>query len=93
MLAARADFPDYNSIDSIDTMNVVRFGLRNILQTKRNGQLDDLVNWNLLLDWRLDGPRRDQNNFNDLYSALARSGRVHGSPSNPKFVTTSMAAT
>ena len=63
------DFPDYNSIDSIDTMNVVRFGLRNILQTKRNGQLDDLVNWNVLLDWRLD-PKPGQNNLNDLYSAL-----------------------
>jgi hypothetical protein len=62
-------FPDYNSIDSIDTENVVRFGLRNILQTKRHGQLDDLVNWNVMLDWRLD-PRPTQNNFNDVYSAL-----------------------
>ncbi len=63
-------FPDYNSIDSIDTMNVVRFGLRNILQTKRNGQLDDLVNWNLMLDWRLD-PKAGQTPLNDLYSALS----------------------
>jgi hypothetical protein len=61
--------PDYNSIDSIDTMNVVRFGLRNVLQTQRNGQLEDLVNWNMLVDWRLD-PRPGQSNFNDLYSAL-----------------------
>ena len=64
------DFPDYNSIDSIDTMNVIRFGLRNILQTKRDGQLTDLVNWNLLLDWRLD-PQSGQTPLNDLYSALA----------------------
>lgn len=64
------NFPDYNSIDSIDTMNVVRFGLRNILQTKRNGELDDLVNWNMLLDWRLD-PKAGQGNFNDFYSALS----------------------
>lgn len=63
-------FPDYNSIDSIDTMNVVRFGLRNILQTKRSGQLDDLVNWNMLLDWRLD-PKPGQSPLNDLYSALS----------------------
>ena len=63
------DFPDYNDIDSIDTMNVVRFGLRNILQTKRNGQLQDLVNWNLLLDWRLD-PKPGQTTLNDLYSQL-----------------------
>ena len=63
-------FPDYNSIDSIDTMNVVRFGLRNVLQTKRGGELDDLVNWNLLLDWRLD-PKSGQSPLNDLYSVLA----------------------
>ncbi len=63
------DFPDYNDIDSIDTMNVIRFGLRNILQTKRDGQLQDLVNWNLLLDWRLD-PKPGQNTLNDLYSQL-----------------------
>jgi LPS-assembly protein len=61
------DFPDYNDIDSIDTMNVIRFGLRNILQTKRDGQLQDLVNWNLLLDWRLD-PKPGQTTLNDLYS-------------------------
>jgi LPS-assembly protein len=64
------DFPDYNSIDSIDTMNVVRFGLRNILQTKRADGLEDLVNWNMLLDWRLD-PRPGQSQLNDLYSALS----------------------
>jgi hypothetical protein len=63
-------FPDYNSIDSIDTMNVVRFGLRNTLQTKRNGQLDNLVNWNVMLDWRLD-PKPGQSELNDLYSAFA----------------------
>ena len=63
-------FPDYNSIDSIDSMNVVRFGLRNVLQTKRGGQLDDLLNWNVLLDWRLD-PRPGQSSLNDLYSQLA----------------------
>jgi LPS-assembly protein len=62
-------FPDYNDIDSIDTMNVVRFGLRNTLQTKRNGQIDNLVDWNLLLDWRLD-PKPGQNNLDDLYSQL-----------------------
>jgi hypothetical protein len=61
------DFPDYNSIDSIDTQNVIRFGLRNVLQTKRDGQLEDLVNWNMMLDWRLD-PKSDQSSLNDLYS-------------------------
>ena len=67
LLIAPITFPDYNSIDSIDTMNVIRFGLRNVLQTKRDGQLEDLVNWNLMLDWRLD-PLPGQTTFNDLYS-------------------------
>jgi hypothetical protein len=64
------DFPGYNSIDSIDTQNVIRFGLRNILQTKRDGQLEDLVNWNVLLDWRLD-PKPGESTLNDLYSAFS----------------------
>jgi len=70
LMLSPVDFPDYNSIDSIDTMNVIRFGLRNILQTKRGGQLDDLVNWNVLLDWRLD-PKAGQTTLNDLYSQLS----------------------
>ncbi|MGD0745575.1 MAG: LPS assembly protein LptD, partial [Verrucomicrobiota bacterium] len=76
-------YPEYNNIDSIDSQNVIRFGLRNTLQTKRAGQLDNLLDWNVMLDWRLRpnpstnalqnglttlGP---QKTFNDLYSALA----------------------
>ena len=68
-------FPDYNSIDSIDAQNVIRFGLRNVLQTKRGGQLDDLVNWNMMLDWRLD-PQPGQSSLNDLYSQLAFKPRT-----------------
>jgi len=60
-------FPDYNDIDSIDSQNVIRFGLRNTLQTKREGQLDNLLDWNVMLDWRLK-PKADQQTFNDLYS-------------------------
>src|SRR5450756_110452 len=70
ILISPVDFPDYNSIDSIDAMNVIRFGLRNILQTKRAGELDDLLNWNLMLDLRLD-PQPGQNHLNDLYSEFA----------------------
>jgi LPS-assembly protein len=64
------DFPDYNDIDSITSQNTIRFGLRNTLQTKRDGQLDNLLDWNLLLDWRL-APLPGQQTFNDLYSDLA----------------------
>jgi LPS-assembly protein len=61
--------PDYNDIDSIDSENVIRFGLRNTLQTKRAGEVENLLDWNVLLDWRLH-PTATQNTFNDLYSDL-----------------------
>ncbi len=61
--------PNYNDIDSIDSENVIRFGLRNTLQTKREGQIENLVDWNVLLDWRLH-PDVGQQTFNDLYSQL-----------------------
>ena len=76
-------FPDYNDIDSIDSQNVIRFGLRNTLQTKRDGQIENLLDWNVLLDWRLKPDSRTnalpnyrrtalgpQTTFNDLYSGL-----------------------
>ncbi|MBA4149754.1 MAG: LPS-assembly protein LptD [Verrucomicrobia bacterium] len=63
------DFPDYNAIDSIDSQNVLRFALRNKLQTKRGEGVENLVNWALYTDWRLD-PRTNQNTFADLYSDL-----------------------
>jgi lipopolysaccharide assembly outer membrane protein LptD (OstA) len=73
------EFPDYNNIDSIDGENLIRFGLRNTLQTMRDGQLDNLLDWNLTLDWRLrpdsttnnlDEPFSAQQTFSDLYSDL-----------------------
>jgi len=63
------DYPDYVAIDAINAQNALRFGLRNRLQTMRAGTLENLVNWDLLLDWRLD-PRPDQRTYGDLYSAL-----------------------
>jgi lipopolysaccharide assembly outer membrane protein LptD (OstA) len=63
------EYPDYNSIDSIDSQNVVRFGLRNKLQTKREGKVQNLLYWDLYTDWRLN-PRDDQETFADLYSDL-----------------------
>jgi lipopolysaccharide assembly outer membrane protein LptD (OstA) len=63
------DFPDYNQIDSIDSKNVLRLGLRNKLQTKRDGEVDTLVNWFLVSDWRID-PLPTQSTFSDFYSDL-----------------------
>ena len=74
------EFPDYNNIDSVDSENVMRLGVRNTLQTKRDGQLDKLLDWNLTMDWRLnpsgnpnnlDEPNSPQQTFSDLYSDLA----------------------
>ena len=63
------DFPDYNSIDSIDSQNVLRLGLRNRLQTKRKESLENLFNWAVYTDWRIR-PRPDQGTFADLFSDL-----------------------
>lgn len=63
------EFTDYNAIDSIDSQNVIRWGLRNKLQTKRHGAVVNLVNWDIYTDWRLD-PRAGQDDFADLYSDL-----------------------
>lgn len=64
------DFPDYNAIDSIDSQNVLRLGLRNRLQTKREGQIENLVYWEVYTDWRLDR-NPNQTTFSDVYSDLA----------------------
>jgi len=69
LLLLPVQLPDYNDIDSIDSENVIRFGLRNTLQTMRAAGLQNLLDWNVLLDWRLH-PDSSQNTFNDLYSGL-----------------------
>ena len=63
------DFPDYNSIDTIDSRNVLRLGIRNRLQTKRLGEVDDVLNWELFTDWRLETAVHEAR-FNDVYSDL-----------------------
>ena len=78
LLILPIQFPDYNNIDAIEQENVIRWGIRNTLQTKRNGQLDNLLDWNVMLDWNLH-PNGQTNavfmqpeqTFNDLYSDLA----------------------
>lgn len=62
-------YPDYNAIDSVDSQNVLRMGLRNKLQTKREDGVDYLLDWSLYTDWRIK-PRRDQTTFADFYSDL-----------------------
>jgi lipopolysaccharide assembly outer membrane protein LptD (OstA) len=62
------EFPDYNDVDSIGGMNVVRLMLRNRLQTKRANGVEDLVNWSLYTDWNLT--RGTNHPFSDFYSDL-----------------------
>ncbi len=62
-------YPDYNSIDAIDSQNVLRMGVRNKLQTKRAGKVEDIVDWAVLTDWRIR-PNAGQDDFNDVYSEL-----------------------
>jgi lipopolysaccharide assembly outer membrane protein LptD (OstA) len=61
------DFPDYNSIDSIDGQNTVRFGLNNKLQTRRRNEIVNFLDWDVFIDWRLD-PRPEQQTFSDVSS-------------------------
>ena len=68
------EFPDYNSIDSIDSQNVIRFGLRNRFQTKREGRIEELLNWQVYTDWRLR-PNSTQKTFGDLFSDLSARPR------------------
>jgi hypothetical protein len=63
------DFPDYNTIDSIDSQQTIRLGLRNKLQTKREGRMDYLLNWALYGDWRLHR-HHGQTEFSDIYSDI-----------------------
>ncbi len=63
------EYPDYNAIDSVDSQNTLRFGLRNKLQTKREGQIEDVLKWEIYTDWRLR-PRAGQTSFADVYSDL-----------------------
>ena len=63
------EFPDYNAIDAVDSQNVFRFSLRNTVQTKRNDQIDTLLNWALYTDWRVK-PRVGQGTFADAFSDL-----------------------
>lgn len=63
------EFPDYNSVDAIDSQNVLRFTLLNRLQTKRADGIMNVVNWALYTDWRLR-PRPGQDTFADLFSDL-----------------------
>ncbi len=64
------EYPEYNAIDSINSQNTLRYGLNNRIQTKRGGEVQDLVNWGVTMDWNLR-PRSDQSTLSDIYSDLS----------------------
>lgn len=63
------DFPDFNAIDSINSLNTIRWGLDNRFQTKRNGQIEDFADLAVYMDWNLR-PRSDQTTFSDIFSSF-----------------------
>jgi LPS-assembly protein len=63
------EFLSDNAIDSIGARNVLRPGLRNKLQTKRAGEVSDLLDWSVFVDWRLDR-EPGETLFSDVYSDL-----------------------
>lgn len=68
------EYPDYNSIDSIDKQNVLRLTLRNKLQTKRAGGVEDLLNLAVYTDWNLTPGTNHI--FSDLFTDLALRPRT-----------------
>jgi LPS-assembly protein len=72
------DFPAFDQIDAIDRMQTVRAGVRNKLQTKRDGVSEDFVNVNTYAEWRgtsypyltQAGTLKNQRSVSDIYSEM-----------------------
>ena len=63
------EFPAYNTIDMIDAENTVRFGLRQTLQTRRDGQAWNLVDLTGWTDWRIE-KSQGQTDFSDFFGTV-----------------------
>jgi len=68
------DFPERNAIDALDSENVMRVGLENRLQTKREGRVEDWLAWGVFTDWRVK-PEAGMEEFSDIWSDLRFSPR------------------
>lgn len=71
------DYPAMNSLDSIDAQNTLRFGLRNKFQTKRAGEIVDLLTWEVFSDWRVQRTSlgTNQSSMSDIFSDITFSPR------------------
>ncbi len=63
------EFPAYNTIDSITAEETVRFGLRQTLQTRRDGQAWNLIDVTGWTDWQ-PGKSRTQTDFSDFFGTM-----------------------
>ncbi len=63
------EYPQFNSIDAVDSENTIRFGLRNTFQTKRNDRVEDVLSSSILLDWHARR-RPDQQTFSDAFTTI-----------------------
>lgn len=64
------DVPLYTAIDSLNTWNVARIGVRNVLQTKRDNVSFNWMGMNTFVDWFIQDPefnRTISNLYNDFY--------------------------
>jgi LPS-assembly protein len=50
------DFPQFNAIDAIDNWTILRLGLRNRFQTRRDNQTVNWLEWNTFFDINFDRP-------------------------------------
>jgi hypothetical protein len=68
------DFPAFNSIDSIDDWNIVRLGVRNRLQTRRDNATFNWLEVNTFFDVRFDRPdfglEPDSGTFSNLVNRI-----------------------
>ncbi|MDK3156457.1 hypothetical protein QPK87_07690 [Kamptonema cortianum] len=73
------DFPQYNSVDAIDKLNVVRLGIRNKIQTQRGDYKTskikrnwDLVDWHLYVDANITStnPNWNEGQFSDIFNEI-----------------------
>lgn len=63
------DFPVYNTVDAIERQNLVRFGVRQSLQTRRQKRTWDLIELEGWTDWRIE-QNAGEHTFSDVFGLL-----------------------
>ena len=63
------EFPAYNTIDSITAAETLRFGLRQSVQTRRDGQAWNLIDVTGWTDWQA-GKSKTQPDFSDFFGTM-----------------------